>query len=223
MATDIKLAASSFARAVQADIKGGAYADAHRLATVKAALQQAYQGNYSPMAEALQLADGKTKKARAWHAGLVAAGVTLDDGAVRADYQTAADAMEQGGAPYIPAMVRKVPYVGALALPTNKPVRDIIGAAVEQSASLFAAAFAAVMAEKAERKVKEGKGEGEGEGEGAPAAPVALGVTESVQTVLAALKAGTVADEDVAELYATIAELYAVRAVESAATEAAVH
>jgi uncharacterized spore protein YtfJ len=122
-------------------------------------------------------------------------------------------------------MVRKVPYVGALALPTNKPVRDIIGAAVEQSASLFAAAFAAVMAEKAERKVKEGKGEGEGEGEGegAPAAPVALGVTESVQTVLAALKAGTVADEDVAELYATIAELYAVRAVESAATEAAVH
>lgn len=182
---------STFAAFVAADIKGGAQAHAFRKSVAAKALEQAFKGNYSPLAEALALSVGKAKKARAWAAGLAAAGVaaTSDD-----------------------STIRKVPYVGKLELPGNAEARELIVQRTASALESFSAAFEIVMAEKAAPKAKtasadgtgapasgEDQGEGEGEGEGASGAAHTVharrpAVALAVITVTEALRDDRTAD-----------------------------
>lgn len=120
---------SAFARYVAGDIKGGAIAHAFRVETIRAALEQMFKGNYSPITEASALADGKVKKARAYHAGFATLGVIGTDS-------------------------KKVDYVGALTLPANKSAREAIDSKTHHATIAFFAAFDVVMAEKAAPKEK---------------------------------------------------------------------
>jgi hypothetical protein len=120
---------SSLARFVIGDIRGGEYAITFRKETIRAALEQMFKGNYSPITEAATLTDGKAKKARAYHAGFATLGV-------------------------IGADTKKIAYVGALTLPENKPARDAIDSATQHACATFFAAFDIVMSEKAAPKAK---------------------------------------------------------------------
>lgn len=120
-------AVSTFARFVLGDIKGGEHAKAYRMETIRAAIEQMFKGNYSPITEAATLTEGKAKKARAYHAGFATFGVVGTD-------------------------TKKVTYVGRLDAADNKEARDRIESLTEHHTATFFAAFDAVMAEKAVKK-----------------------------------------------------------------------
>lgn len=120
-------AVSTFARFVLGDIKGGEHAKAYRMETIRAAIEQMFKGNYSPITEAATLTEGKAKKARAYHAGFATFGVVGTD-------------------------TKKVDYVGRLDAADNKGARDRIESLTEHHTATFFAAFDAVMAEKAVKK-----------------------------------------------------------------------
>jgi hypothetical protein len=126
---------STLARFVQGDIKGGTHAHAYRMDTMRAAIEQAFKGNYSPITEAAALTEGKAKKARAYHAGFAALGGigSLDSKGVG---------------------VVKVAYVGKLDSNDNKAARETILSKTATACGLFFAAFDVVMAEKATPKAK---------------------------------------------------------------------
>lgn len=120
---------SLFAQFVQGDIKGGAHAHAFRMATIRTAVEQMFKGNYSPIAEAAALTEGKAKKARAYHAGFATFGVVGTD-------------------------TKKVDYVGKLDSVANKEVRAVIEQKTHAATAAFFVAYDAVMSEKAAPKAK---------------------------------------------------------------------
>lgn len=137
MATTTKSApvlVSLFARFVAGDIKGGTAAHAYRIEIIRGALEQMFKGNYQDIREASTLAQGKSKKARAYHAGFAALGEigTTDSNS-------------------------KVSYVGKLQSPENKAAREQIAIRTEAAYMAFFGAFDAVMAEKSEPKETKAK------------------------------------------------------------------
>jgi hypothetical protein len=122
---------SRFASFVKGDIKGGDYAKAFRRAEVSTAIEQALKGNYSPLSESLALTDGKAKKARAYLAGFIAAGVHADP---------------------LQATLRKVDYKGKLDSKDNAAARATIAERHAVHLSDFFTAFDAVMAEPPKAK-----------------------------------------------------------------------
>lgn len=160
---------SSFARFVAGDIKGGAAAHAYRVEIIRSALEQMFKGNYQDIREAATLTVGKSKKARAYHAGFAALG---DIGTEETN--------------------SKVPYIGKLTAPENKPVREQIALRTEAATLAFFGAFDVVMAEKSE--VKETKAK-----DTAPASDAAQGTTGGDEVVVSEVK--------VADLVATLADL----------------
>lgn len=125
----------ALARFVQGDIKGGAHAHAFRVDTIAIAIEQAYKGNADAMTEASALADGKAKKARAYHAGFAAVQSELIDGAINPAY-----------------CMKRVAYAGKLTAPENKQARELIAQGTSRSVAAFFAAFDAVMAVKPVKK-----------------------------------------------------------------------
>lgn len=117
---------SKLALFVTGDIKGGTAAHAYRMDVIRTAIEQCFKGNYSPMREAITLATGKTKKARAYHAGFSMFNITADDA----------------------GMLSKVDYQGALNSHENKAARDAIADKTHHAAIAFEVSFSAVMAEK---------------------------------------------------------------------------
>lgn len=185
---------SSFARFVAGDIKGGAAAHAYRVEVIRSALEQMFKGNYQDIREASTLTIGKSKKARAYHAGFAALG---EIGTTETN--------------------SKVAYIGKLTAPENKPVREQIALRTEAATLAFFGAFDAVIAEKAEPKdtktkdstpasgAAQGSGEGEGEGE-APVVPAAaVDIGDLVATVVTALQQNMLDDSDVESLRAALA------------------
>ena len=128
---------SALALFVNGDIKGGAHAHAFRVATMRNAIEQALKGNADPMKEAAALADGKAKKARAYHAGFAAVQTEV----------------LEGGAPNPAYCMARVQYKGALTLAENKGARELIADKTHHCAIAFFAAFDAVMAVKPVKKV----------------------------------------------------------------------
>lgn len=122
-----KVAVSTFARFVLGDIKGGEHAKAYRTDTIRAAIEQMFKGNYSPITEAATLTEGKAKKARAYAAGFATFGVVGTD-------------------------VKKVEYKGKLDSKENKEARDRIDSLTAHHTANFFIAFDAVMAEKPVKK-----------------------------------------------------------------------
>jgi len=128
MTTTAKTAVVSiFAQFVQGDIKGGAHAHAFRISTMRAAFEQMFKGNYSPITEAAALTEGKAKKTRAYAAGFASLGVIGTD-------------------------CKKVDYKGKLDSTDNKLARDQIASLTEVTTNAFFKAFDTVMAEKPVKK-----------------------------------------------------------------------
>jgi len=219
MATTTKAVApvSKLALFVVGDIKGGKDAHTYRMSLIGNAIKQALQGNWQPMAEAQRLSTGDSQKARAYRAAFTAAGVVQD-----------ASAPEYEGNPDV---LRKVAYVGKLDAPENAPARKLISERAAVFTEAFSAAFLSTI--EADKKAKADEraaakaaaSDAPEAGDKAPAAPAPagmvvreLGVTESVQTVLMAIKAGTIDADDVAELLTAINAHYAEQAEQAIAS-----
>lgn len=185
MTTTATKIVSSLGLFVNGDIKGGAHAHAFRQSTIRLALEQVFKGNYSPMTEAMTLATGKAKKARAYAAGFATLGVVGQD-------------------------TVKVNYVGALNSADNKAARDEIAQKTEAAFLAFFGAFDAVMAEKAEKKesapkatdapVQAAEPVTTGESEGAALHDAAAAQDSAVRALIAMLNAGQLTGEQLDEL-----------------------
>lgn len=110
-------------RLVQGEIKGGDAKVSFILSIVSQAVREAYKGNDRDIKAALTLCTGKAKKARAFHAGLVALGD-----------------------------IARVVYSGKLDAADNAAARKEINDSTDAATERFKGAFATVMAEKAAPK-----------------------------------------------------------------------
>lgn len=175
---------SHFAQFAAADIKGGAAMESHRRNEVMTAINQALKGNFSPIVEASKIG-GKAKKARAYAAGFTAVGD-----------------------------VAKVAYKGKLDSPENKEARDQIASQTKHLTETFFTAFDAVMAEKAAPRQPKADTV---KPDDSSASTTASQTTETaitaadaqnaaIATVLSAIKAGLLADNQLADLGAALAE-----------------
>lgn len=195
----IKAPVSQFAQFVASDVKGGEAANLFRRNMVTTAFEQAFKGNYSPLTESLALCEGKAKKARAYLAGFVAAGVHADP---------------------LQSTVKKVAYKGALASAENEGARAEIAAKTASAVSAFFTAFDTVMAEPPKaKKAKEepaadtGASAGAGGDETGAAAPAPEGASAAptvttdalVDTVTTALEMGMLTPEQVGMIRAALA------------------
>lgn len=212
MVTTVKAPSYALARFVVGDIRGGKDAHAYRMEQIGGAIRQALQGNWQPVAEAQRLSTGDSVKARAYRMAFDAAGVVQD----------ANDPMHEGNV----SILRKVAYVGKLDSPDNVAARATIKEQGAARAESFSAAFlkfladdqAAKKAAKADAKGEDGADESKKDAT-APgpvvtvAAPTSLGLHESVETILTAIKAGAIDADEVRALYEAIRAHYEVREV----------
>lgn len=204
---------SLFAQFTAADVKGGEHAHAYRKTVVRAALEQAFKGNYSPLTEALGTVAGKSKKSRAYLAGFAAAGVSSDPAQ---------------------STVRKVPYKGALSGADNADARAEIERRTAEAFNAFFAAFDTVMAEPPKpKKAKDDAATGAaaaGPESNADAGDVATGgeVVESVsmdvatvvESIVSAINAGMLDGAELAAIRAALASYDAAQSAALATAEA---
>ncbi len=222
---------SAFASFVAGDIKGGAQAHAYRVAMVRTAIQQGYQGNYSPLTEALALCVGKSAKAGAYAAAFAAAGVVADPMIGVTDRDAS---LEEQQAAFTGDIVRKLPYAGKLDSKDNKAIRERIAAYTERAVNAFDSAFNDYMVQdkirgKLERDAKKAEKDVAAEQAAAAALKAATEAASAdafargqadrdvnVPAVVNAIKTGALDAAEVTALYEAITAHYAAQALAAA-------
>jgi hypothetical protein len=194
---------STFGQFVLGDIKGGSAAHEYRMTVVASAIREALKGNSRALLEAKTIAEGKSKKAKAYQDGFQAVG--------------------------IPA---RITYAGKLSDPANKAVVEQIEATARALASDFELAFLTRLHAPAEPKeeTKGKKTKGAADASAATddastddtstdtsAAP-APSIADTVHAVVTAIHSGMLDDTQISEIVAAITyrNLMATQAAEQA-------
>lgn len=146
---------SALARFIFGDLKGGEHKHNYAMSVIRSAIEQAYKGNTRDIPEAVALCEGKSIKAKAYHAGFHA----------------------------IADMVTSVKYTGKLDSKDNAEVRALISTNTDSAFAAFERDYLAVFADaKAEAKAKK---EAKAASAGAPATPVESGETVAADVMVA--------------------------------------
>jgi hypothetical protein len=196
---------SQVARFVHGDIKGGESMHDFRMSVITTAITEALKGNARNINEASAQAVGKTKRARAYMAGFQSI-IALLDGSERAPLDVKGK----------PAVRPEYAYKGKYDSADNADVRAFIEGRAVHFAAEFEIAFLAVLHAPKEAKAEQADapaaqdsaaGDETTATSAAPAEPtvVTVGLTEAVEAVADAIKAGMLEADEYALLRAALA------------------
>lgn len=179
------VAQSQLARYVQADIKGGDFKLSFLQSLITLAVTEAYKNNGRAITEAATFAQGRAKKARAYHAGLAAIGEC-----------------------------KPIAYKGKYDSADNAPIREEINLKAQAACARFTEAFNTVMAEKAAPKASKPAPEAAPEASAAPVMVLDGDIVETVeidanapvQVVADLLAGGMLSAADVLTIRAALAQ-----------------
>lgn len=198
---------SQVARFVHGDIKGGEAMHDFRMSVITTAITEALKGNARNINEASAQAVGKTKRARAYMAGFQSI-ISLLDGTERAPLDAAGKAVVRA----------EYAYKGKYDSAANEGIRAYIEGRAVHFAAEFEIAFLAVLHAPKEAKADtpaeapaaqdSAAGDETTATSAAPAdepAVVTVGLTEAVEAVADAIKAGMLDADEYAMLRAALA------------------
>lgn len=187
---------SAVARFVYGDIKGGEQAHEYRMSVIAAAILESFKGNFRNMLEAAKLTNGKSKKARAYHAGFAAVGT-----------------------------IAPLSYAGKWADASNAAIRTEAATLSQAAEFAFESAFLTVLQEKAAPKAVKPAAqqpapaaEQDAPAEApVPATPahVELDVADMVDTVVSAIAQGMLSSEELVMIRAALAVLDGMESADS--------